>query len=67
MGAAAGAVDRMTDTVSGVAQGSAAVLQDVIARVTGAKKRSPSPRAHLLRSASPTGPGPRATRPPTAP
>jgi hemerythrin superfamily protein len=44
LGAAAGAVDRMTDTVSGVAQGSMAVLQDVIARVTGAKKRTPSPK-----------------------
>ena len=44
LGAAAGAVDRVTDTVSGVAQGSMAVLQDVIARVTGAKKRTPSPK-----------------------
>jgi hemerythrin-like domain-containing protein len=44
LGAAAGAVDRVTDTVSGVAQGSVGVLQDVIARVTGAKKRSPSPK-----------------------
>ena len=49
LGAAAGAVDRVTDTVSGVAQGSMAVLQDVIARVTGAKKRTPSPEGHAHR------------------
>jgi hemerythrin superfamily protein len=38
--AGAGALDRITDTVSGVAQGSVAALQDVIALVTGSKKRS---------------------------
>jgi hemerythrin superfamily protein len=43
-GAGAGAIDRLTDTVSGVAQGSVAALQDVIARVTGSKKRASSPR-----------------------
>jgi hemerythrin superfamily protein len=43
-GAGAGVVDRFTDTVSGVAQGGVAALQDVIARVTGSKKRAPSTR-----------------------
>jgi hemerythrin superfamily protein len=42
VGFAAGAVDRVTDTVSGVAQGGVAALQDVIARVTGSKKRARS-------------------------
>ena len=66
LGAAAGAVDRVTDTVSGVAQGSMAVLQDVIARVTGAKKRTPSPKgtptARRARQPDP-GPGRRGHRP----
>jgi hemerythrin superfamily protein len=42
-GAGAGVVDRVTDTVSGVAQGGVAALQDVIARVTGSKQRVSSP------------------------
>ena len=58
LGAAAGAVDRVTDTVSGVAQGSVAVLQDVIARVTGAKKRTPSPKGTPTARRRPAGPGP---------
>src|SRR4051794_27828816 len=44
VGAGAGAIDRLTDTVSGVAQGGVAALQDVIARVTGSKKRASAPR-----------------------
>ena len=66
LGAAAGAVDRVTDTVSGVAQGSMAVLQDVIARVTGAKKRTPSPKGTPTARGLPAGPGRRARRRPTA-
>jgi hemerythrin superfamily protein len=42
--AGAGAIDRITDTVSGVAQGSVSALQDVIALVTGSKKRASAAR-----------------------
>jgi len=43
-GVGAGALDRITDTVSGVAQGGVSALQDVIALVTGSKKRSAGAR-----------------------
>jgi len=43
-GTAAGVVDKVTDTVSGLAQGSVAVAQDVIARVTGAKPKTKAPK-----------------------
>jgi hemerythrin superfamily protein len=42
--AGAGAIDRLTDTVSGVAQGGVSALQDVIALVTGSKKRASAAR-----------------------
>jgi hemerythrin superfamily protein len=41
-GTKAGMVDRVGDVVSGVAQGSIAALQDVVARVSGAAKHAPS-------------------------
>ncbi len=42
-GAAAGVVDRVTDTVSGIAQGGVSVAQDLIARFTGRAKPKTSP------------------------
>lgn len=43
VGAAAGMVDRVTDTVSGIAQGGVNAAADLIARVTGRNVRRPSP------------------------
>lgn len=43
VGAAAGVADRITDTVSGVGQGSVNALGDVVARVLGRKKPKTSP------------------------
>jgi hemerythrin superfamily protein len=43
-GPAAGVVDRMGDTVSGLAQGGASVVGDVVARVLGRKRPRTSPR-----------------------
>lgn len=43
VGAAAGVVDRVTDTVSGVAQGTVTALQDVIALILRRKRPSTSP------------------------
>ena len=42
-GAAAGMVDRITDTVSGIAQGGVSAAQDLIARLTGRAKPKTSP------------------------
>jgi hemerythrin superfamily protein len=42
-GAAAGMVDRVTDTVSGLAQGGVSAAQDLIARFTGRSKPRTSP------------------------
>ena len=42
-GSAAGVVDRLGATVSGIAQGSVGALQDVIDRVRGSKPSRPSP------------------------
>lgn len=42
-GAAAGVADRITDTVSGVGQGSVNALGDLVARVLGRKRRTPKP------------------------
>ena len=42
-GAAAGVVDRVGDTVSGVAQGSVLAVQDLIARITGSERPQVSP------------------------
>ncbi|HJR26939.1 MAG TPA: hemerythrin domain-containing protein, partial [Acidimicrobiales bacterium] len=44
VGPAAGMVDRMGDTVSGLAQGGASVVGDVIARVLGRKKPRTAPK-----------------------
>ena len=42
-GNAAGVIDRVTDTVSGLAQGSVSIAQDLIARFTGRAKPRTSP------------------------
>lgn len=44
VGTAAGVADRVGDTVSGLAQGGVAAVQDVIARVLGMKRKAPAPR-----------------------
>jgi len=44
VGTAAGVVDRVGDTMGGVAQGGVAALGDLIARILGQKKPSVSPR-----------------------
>jgi hemerythrin superfamily protein len=53
-GVAAGAMDRMGDTVSGIAQGGASVVGDVVARVLGRKRprRSPTGSASARRTAT---------------
>ena len=43
-GNAAGVMDRLGDTVSGLAQGSVAVAQDVIARITGSTSKARAPK-----------------------
>lgn len=43
VGAAAGVVDRVGDTVSGLAQGSVSAALDLVARVRGTKKSQPAP------------------------
>jgi len=52
VGAAAGVADRVTDTVSGVAQGTVSLVQDVIDRILGRQRRRPaakgSPRARKV-------------------
>ncbi len=42
-GTAAGIADRAADTASGIAQGGLAAAQDLIARITGGDKSSPTP------------------------
>ena len=42
-GAIAGVTDRVTDNVSGIAQGGVTALQDLIARITGSEKPKVSP------------------------
>ncbi len=44
VGAAAGALDRVGATVSGIIQGSVAAAQDVLDRVRGTKRNRPSPQ-----------------------
>lgn len=48
VGAVAGAVDKVTDTVSGIAQGGVSVAQEVIGRIMGSKKPLPSPTGSSL-------------------
>ena len=43
-GAAAGMVDRIGDTVSGVAHGGVSAINDLVAKVRGRKRSTPSPR-----------------------
>ncbi|CAN5907056.1 hypothetical protein BH23ACT2_BH23ACT2_15150 [soil metagenome] len=43
LGTAIGVVDRVTDTVNGVAQGSVTAVADLVARVRGQQRRAPSP------------------------
>jgi len=47
-GAAAGVVDRVTDTVSGIAQGGVSVAQDLIARFTGRTRPRQAPTGSPL-------------------
>ena len=44
MGAVAGAIDKVGDTVSGLAQGGVAAVQDLIDQITSTKKARPAPR-----------------------